>query len=141
MKSFHMKATSLVFGALVLVATSQVHAGAVVVGSGSKAAAMNADAVKRVFLGREETVGGAPAQVIYQKGGAVRAAFDTSVLGKAGPELTTYWSRLIFTGKAKAPAEVDSDAAVKAKLASNPGAVGYISDGAVDGSVKVLYKF
>lgn len=122
-------------------AAGAAQAGAVVVATGSKAGAMNADAVKRVFLGREAAVGGAPVQVVYQKGGATRAAFDKSVLGKAGAELTTYWSRLIFTGKAKAPTEVDGDAAVKAKLASNPGAIGYVSDGAVDGSVKVLYKF
>ncbi|MDQ3205235.1 MAG: phosphate ABC transporter substrate-binding protein [Pseudomonadota bacterium] len=126
---------------LALAMTTPAHAGAVVVGSASKATPMDADAVKRVFLGRETSVGGAPAQVIYQKDGAVRAGFDKSVLAKAGPELTAYWSRLIFTGKAKAPVEVEGDAAVKAKLASNPGAVGYIADAAVDGSVKVLYKF
>lgn len=136
-----MKSIRLMLGALALAAAAQAHAGAVVVASGSKAGAMDADAVKRVFLGREASVGGAPAQVIYQKGGATRAAFDKGVLGKAGAELTTYWSRLIFTGKAKAPVEVGGDAEVKAKLAANPGAIGYVSDAAVDGSVKVLHKF
>lgn len=136
-----MKSFRLMLGALAFLAAAQVNAGAVVVASGSKAAPMDASAVKRAFLGREASIGGAPAQVIYQKGGAVRTAFDKSVLGKAGAELTTYWSRLIFTGKAKAPVEVDSDTAVKAKLAANPGAIGYISDGAVDESVKVLHKF
>lgn len=131
----------LIAGAAALVLACNAHAGAVVVASGSKAGAMDAEAVKRVFLGREATVGGAPAQVIYQKGGPTRGAFDSGVLGKAGAELTTYWSRLIFTGKAKAPTEVGSDAEVKAKLAANPGAIGYVSDGAVDGSVKVLHKF
>jgi ABC-type phosphate transport system substrate-binding protein len=136
-----MKSFRLMLGALALVAAAQANAGAVVVASGSKAGAMDANAVKRVFLGREASVGGAPAQVIYQKGGATRASFDKGVLGKAGAELTTYWSRLIFTGKAKAPVEVGSDAEVKAKLAANPGAIGYVSDGAVDGSVKVLHTF
>jgi ABC-type phosphate transport system substrate-binding protein len=136
-----MKSFRLMLGALALVAAAQVNAGAVVVASSSKAASMDANAAKRVFLGRETSVGGAPAQVVYQKSGPVRESFDKSVLGKAGAELTTYWSRLIFTGKAKPPTEVDNDAAVKAKLAANPGAIGYISDGAVDSSVKVLYKF
>lgn len=131
-----MKSFRLMLGALALLAASQAHAGAVVAASGGKAAPMDAEAAKRVFLGRDPG-----AQVIYQKGGPTRAAFDKTVLGKAGAELTTYWSRLIFTGKAKAPVEVGSDAEVKAKLAANPNAVGYISDAAVDGSVKVLHKF
>lgn len=131
-----MKSFRLMLGALALVAAAQANAGAVVAASNGKASTMDAETAKRVFLGRDPS-----AQVVYQKSGATRAAFDKSVLGKPGAELTTYWSKLIFTGKAKAPVEVGSDAEVKAKLAANPNAVGYISDAAVDGSVKVLYKF
>lgn len=131
-----MKSFRLMLGALALVAVSQANAGAVVAAAGSKAAAMDAETAKRVFLGRDPN-----AQVIYQKGGATRDAFDKGVLGKPGAELTTYWSKLIFTGKAKAPVEAGSDADVKAKLAANPNAVGYVSDAAIDASVKVLYKF
>lgn len=136
-----MKSSYWILGAALLACAFQANAGAVVVSASSKAGAMDAEAAKRAFLGREPNIGGAPAVVVYQKGGATRAAFDSKVLGKAGAELTTYWSKLIFTGKAKAPAEVNGDAAVKAKLAGNPGAIGYVSDAAVDGSVKVLYKF
>lgn len=131
-----MKSFRLMLGALALVAAAQANAGAVVAASNGKASTMDAETAKRVFLGRDPS-----AQVVYQKSGATRAAFDKGVLGKPGAELTTYWSKLIFTGKAKAPVEVGSDAEVKAKLAANPNAVGYISDAAVDGSVKVLYKF
>lgn len=131
-----MKSFRLMLGALALVAAAQANAGAVVAAANGKAAPMDAEAVKRAFLGRDASL-----QIVYQKGGETRAAFDKGVLGKAGAELTTYWSKLIFTGKAKAPVEVGSDAEVKAKLAANPNAVGYISDSAVDGSVKVLYKF
>lgn len=131
-----MKSFCLMLGALALVAAAQANAGAVVAAPGGKASTMDADTAKRVFLGRDPS-----AQVVYQKSGPTRAAFDKSVLGKPGAELTTYWSKLIFTGKAKPPVEVGSDAEVKAKLAANPAAVGYISDAAIDGSVKVLYKF
>lgn len=136
-----MKAIRMILGVLALVVSAQAQAGAVVVSSSSKAGSMEGEAVKRVFMGRETSVGGAPVQVVYQKGGPTRAGFDQSVLGKSGAELTTYWSRLIFTGKAKAPTEVDSDAAVKAKLAANPGAIGYVSDAGVDSSMKVIFKF
>lgn len=136
-----MKTVSLLAGALALGAVFQASAGAVVVSSSSRATAMDAEAVKRAFLGRQDTIGGAQALIVYQKGGATRSAFETRVLGKTGADLASYWSRLVFTGKARAPAEAEGDAAVKAKLAANPGAIGYISDGAIDGSVKVLFKF
>lgn len=116
-------------------------AGSVVVGADSPAGALDAEAVKRVFLGREATVGGKPAVVVYQKAGAAKTAFESGVLGRSGADLAGYWSKLIFTGKAKAPEELSGDAAVKAKVASTPGAIGYIDDGAVDGTVKVLFKF
>ncbi|HEY4555375.1 MAG TPA: phosphate ABC transporter substrate-binding protein [Lysobacter sp.] len=131
----------LLLGALALGCAFQASAGVVVVSAQSRATAMNAEAVKRAFLGRDDTIGGAVAVVVYQKGGATRAEFDKKVLGKSGAELASYWSQLVFTGKAKAPKELDGDAAVKARVASNPGAIGYISDGAVDSSVKVVYKF
>jgi ABC-type phosphate transport system substrate-binding protein len=126
---------------LALAVSAEADAGSVVVAANSSAGPMDAEAVRRVFLGRETSVGGAPATVVYQAGGPTRQAFDGGVLGKAGAELTTYWSRLIFTGRAQAPDEVADDAAVKAKVTSTPGAIGYISDGAVDGSVKVLFTF
>lgn len=131
-----MKKTAILVGALAVACAFNAQAGAVVAAANSPASKMDADAVKRAFLGRDSSV-----TVIYQKGGPTRGTFDQKVLGKSGADLSTYWSRLIFTGKAKAPVEVGSDADVKAKLAANPSAVGYISDDAVDGSVKVLHKF
>lgn len=63
------------------------------------------------------------------------------VVGRSGAQLTSHWARLVFTGRAKAPEDLADDAAVKAKVASTPGAIGYISDGAVDGTVKVVFDF
>lgn len=136
-----MKSIRFTFAVLALACAFQANAGSVVVSASSKATAMDAEAVKRAFLGRQDTIGGAQALVVYQKGGATRADFDRTVLGKSAADLSSYWSRLVFTGKARAPAEAEGDAAVKAKVSANPGAIGYIADGAVDSSVKVVYKF
>jgi len=116
-------------------------AGAVVVGAGTDVSSLDVEAVKRLFLGREGQVGGKPVTLVFQKGGAVRDKFDGEVLGKPGAQLTTYWSKLVFTGKAKAPEEQDGDAAVKAKVASTAGAIGYIDDASVDASVKKVLDF
>ena len=74
------------------------------------------------------------------EGSAVRNEFYDKVADKSAAQMKAYWSQLTFTGKAQPPRKVSGDAAVKAALGENPAAIGYISDGAVDGSVKVVFK-
>lgn len=117
-----------------------VFAGKVVVAANSPQAALDRAAAQAIFLGRTTQVGGQPAVIVFQNG-PVRADFESKVVGRSGAQLAAHWSRLVFTGRAKAPEEVANDAAVKAKLAATPGAIGYISDAAADASVKVLLDF
>jgi ABC-type phosphate transport system substrate-binding protein len=127
--------------ALLWMASLSAHAGAVVVGKDSPINAMDAEQVKRLFLGRESSVNGVNMVVLYQKDEANRAEFETKVLDKTGAALTAYWAKQIFTGRATAPEEVSGDAAVRSKLAANPNAIGYVSDRGVDSTVKVLFKY
>jgi ABC-type phosphate transport system substrate-binding protein len=120
---------------------AQAHAGAVVVGKDSPLSTMEAEEVKKIFLGREPQLNGQNVTVVYQKEGATRTDFETKLLGKTGADLSGYWSKLIFTGKAQAPDEATGDAGVKAKVSGSPGAIGYVGDGAVDASVKVVFKY
>lgn len=130
----------LTIAALAFAAASPAFAGKVVVAANSSQAALDKAGVQAIFLGRNTQVGGQAAVVVFQKG-PVRAPFESGVVGRAGAQLTSHWSRLVFTGRAKAPEDLADDAAVKAKVASTPGAIGYISDGAVDATVKVLFDF
>jgi len=129
-----------IIAALALTATSPVFAGKVVVAADSSQGPLDKAAVQAIFLGRPAQVGGQGAVVVFQKG-PVRASFESGVVGRSGTQLTAHWSRLVFTGRAKAPEDLSDDAAVKAKVASTPGAIGYISDAAVDASVKVILDF
>lgn len=115
-------------------------AGKVVVAANSSQGDLDKAGVQAIFLGRTSSVGGQTAVVVFQKG-AVRAPFESDVVGRSGAQLGSHWSRLVFTGRAKAPDDLADDAAVKAKVASTPGAIGYISDGAVDSTVKVVFDF
>lgn len=126
--------------AVTFAVASPAFAGKVVVAANSAQGNLDKAAVQAIFLGRTAQVGGQPAVVVFQKG-PVRAPFETGVVGRSGAQLASHWSRLVFTGRAKAPEDVADDAAVKAKVASTPGAIGYISDGAVDASVKVVFDF
>jgi ABC-type phosphate transport system substrate-binding protein len=132
----------LAFMVPAVVATTANAAGAVVAAKDSAISTVDAEEAKKLFLGREPQLNGENVVLIFQRQGApTREEFETKVLGRTGADLTAYWSKLIFTGKANAPVEVGGDADVKSKVNGTPGAIGYINDGAVDGSVKVLYKY
>jgi hypothetical protein len=115
--------------------------GAIVAAKGSTIATFDAEEAKKLFLGREPQINGESVVLIFQRQGPTRDEFESKVVLRTGADLTAYWSKLIFTGKANAPVEAGGDADVKGKVNSTPGAIGYISDGAVDGSVKVLFKY
>ncbi len=128
-------------GVIAAAGTLDVQAGAIVAAKDSPFAAMDTEEAKKMFLGREASIGGQGVTVVYQKEGETRTTFENKILGKTGADLTAYWSKLIFTGRAQAPVEVSGDGDVKTKVNSTPGAVGYVNDGAVDGSIKVLFKY
>jgi ABC-type phosphate transport system substrate-binding protein len=128
--------------ALSLLASSAWADGALVVSSDSSIGSVDESTVSRLFLGRASEIDGVAVTLINQdEGEDIRTEFENEVLGKTGARLRSYWSRLVFTGKAQPPEEVGGDADVKAYLADNPDAVGYISAGSVDSSVKVIFEF
>lgn len=99
--------------------------------------------INRMFLGKKKSfASGDKVTAIYVKEGAdIRAEFDDKVLKKSASQLKAYWSKLMFTGKGTMPAEEANSAAVKARVAAEPNAIGYIDGADVDDSVKVIATF
>jgi len=69
----------------------------------------------------------------------VREAFSQDVHGRSVSSIKNYWQRQIFSGREVPPPEAGSDAEVVTFVASQPGAIGYVSASArlTDG-VKVV---
>lgn len=113
---------------------------AVIVNPKNATAAMTADQVAGIFLGKSNTLpGGATAAALDQpESAAVREQFYTKVTGKQAAQVKAAWSRLVFSGKATPPKELASSAEIKKFVAANVDAIGYIEKSAVDGSVKVV---
>lgn len=113
---------------------------AVVVGAKSATAAMTAEQVAGIFLGKSNQLpsGAAAAAADLPESAAVREQFYSKVTGKSAAQVKAGWSRLVFSGKATPPKELASAAEVKSFVAANPDAIGYIEKAAVDGSVKVV---
>ena len=95
-----------------------------------------------MFLGKNKTFSnGESAKAINLKSGnAIRKNFEKEVLGKSSSQVKAYWSKLIFSGKAKPLKEGASDSEVLNWVSSTPNAIGYIDASKVDDSVKVIKK-
>ena len=134
---------SLFFLALSCASLSATAEVAVIVNSSNANATMSSSDISRIFLGKSSKFpDGSQAKAVDQNDdSAARNEFNDKVLGKTASQLKSYWSRLIFTGKGTPPKQVGTDADVKAAVASNPSAIGYIDSSAVDASVKVVNKF
>lgn len=129
--------------AALYLSSAAAQAGVVVVmSSKSDVSSLSKAQVAQIFMAKTDALpNGRVAKPIDQaEGAAVRNEFYDKVADKSAAQMKAYWSQLTFTGKAQPPRKVSGDAAVKAALGDNPAAVGYISDAAVDGSVKVVFK-
>ncbi|MRV73369.1 hypothetical protein GJ700_16785 [Duganella sp. FT92W] len=78
------------------------------------------------------------APVEQPENSAIRAEFYKKVLEKSPAQVEAIWSKLLFTGKIKAPKECKSSAEVKKTVSENVNAIGYIEKAAVDDTVKVI---
>lgn len=115
---------------------------AVIVASDSSISDTDANALERLFLGKESSINGNKATPLNQDNkAAVTEAFNKEVLKKSSSQAKAYWSKLVFTGKGTPPKEVDGDAAMIAAVSSDSSAVGYVDASAVTEAVKIIYRF
>lgn len=75
---------------------------------------------------------------ILQAGSPDHIGFTKNVLKMFPHQLQRSWDRLVFSGTGQAPTVVRSLSEMKAKVASTPGAVGYIDRDNLDDTIKVL---
>jgi len=110
----------------------------VIVNPKNPAASMSADQVSQLFLGRASSFpgGGAATPVDQKEGSALRDEFYAKVADKNPGQVKAFWAKQMFSGKGQPPKEVASSADVKKAVAADPGAIGYIEKGALDGTVK-----
>jgi ABC-type phosphate transport system substrate-binding protein len=130
-----------VLAALALVAGA-ANAEVVVIVNPANAATVSTEQIAALYLGNATTFpdGSTAALADQPESAGVRGDFYQKATGRSSAQAKATWARLTFTGKATPPKELKSDAEVKAFVASNPKAIGYIDSSAVDGSVKAVAK-
>ena len=137
------KGIAALVATLLFFAIQTASAGVVVVANpGLSVSSVTAAQVSDIFLGKmTKLADGTQLTVIeHQDGDPVKAEFYDKVVGKNPSQLKAYWAKIVFTGEGVPPKEYNGDMAVKAFVAQTPGAIGYLSDTAVDSSVKVIFE-
>ncbi len=77
--------------------------------------------------------------IVFDNSSDAKNAFYASI-GKDQLSMKKEWMKKQLTGEAKAPETLGSDADIIAKVASTPGAIGYVKSSSVNSSVKVLLE-
>lgn len=133
---------SLTLAALVLGPLSANADIVVIVNPKNPAASLTADQVSALYLGNSSTFpdGGGASLADQPEAAGIRGNFYQKATGRSASQVKATWARITFTGKGTPPKELKSDADVKAFVAGDPKAIGYIDSSAVDGSVKVALK-
>lgn len=95
--------------------------------------------VKEIFSGASSSLkDGSHVTPVLHRPGPVQDEFVATYLGKSDSAFRAAWRTLVFSGQAGMPRSLDSDSAIVAYVAHNPGALGYIDSTSSHEGVKVL---
>jgi len=134
----YMSAAALVLLVLSSVANAEI---AVIANPENSQNSLTIKQVKKIFLGKKSTFpnGEAVEPVDQIETSASRKFFYENVIKKDPATLKSYWTKMVFSGKAAPPETMKDDNAIKTWIASSKEGIGYINKNAVDNSVKVLF--
>ena len=134
-----MKKLSLLFAASLL-ASPLALAEVVVIGNPAGPDSISSNQVRDLYLNRSKALPDGQNAKPFElpEGNAIRGEFHNKVTGRNDAQLKAFWSQQVFTGRGQPPEEAGNPSAMKARVASTPGAIGYIDSSDVDDSVKVI---
>jgi hypothetical protein len=82
---------------------------------------------------------GAPTRVFVLPDNApAHAEFSKRILDMFPYQLRRYWDRLVFSGTGQAPTELNSLSEMYDRVASTPGAIGYLPSEFVDSKIRIM---
>jgi ABC-type phosphate transport system substrate-binding protein len=130
---------SLAFSvALALPAQAQV----VIISAKNPLSKLTKEQVAQIFLGQAKTfiTGGQAIPLDQPDGSELRKEFYQKATGKAPAQMKAYWSKMEFSGNARAPQALSAAEVVKL-VSENPKYIGYVDASAVTAGVKVVLTF
>jgi ABC-type phosphate transport system substrate-binding protein len=117
-------------------------AGIVVIGNKAGIDELSAKDVSKLFMGKKTKLSNGSKATIIElvDGSPERIAFHEATTGRSESQLQSAWARLVFTGKADAPSQVNDDGEVIKAVEASTDAIGYIDEASLTDNVKVLLK-
>lgn len=113
----------------------------VIVNSANPDTAITKKVAKKIFMGKASSTGSAEViPVDQEEGSQIRGLYYSKVANKSRGKMKSYWSKMIFSGKAVPPEVVIGDAAVIAWVSKHKDAIGYVDSQSVSGEVKVILE-
>jgi hypothetical protein len=115
----------------------------VIVNKNNSSRSMDKAEVSALYLGRYQAFkdGSFALPFDLPADGEVRKEFYEKLTGKSVAYINAYWARILFTGRATPPRQLDSDKMVMDVVKKNPSAIGYVSaDIKLDSNVKVILR-
>lgn len=94
--------------------------------------------VKSIFLAKKKSVDGVNVKLATLKDDDISRQFFKAYVGKTPSQFSSYYKKLVFTGKGKPPKAMSSEADMIAYVARTIGAMGFVSAGAVTDAVKSI---
>lgn len=138
-----MKLFKYTLAACLFVASYTSMADVAVIVNKANASEISDSDINRIFLGKNKTFssGESVTAANLKSGDDTRVGFEKKALGKNSKQVKAYWSKLIFSGKAKPLKEVGTAEEAIAFVKANPDAIAYVDASKVDDSVKVVKVF
>lgn len=112
---------------------------AVVVSKNLNASDLSKSEVKRIFLSKTNKLDSSRIKVYEIRDNNYKKEFYKNVLGKSIGQLRSYWARLIFTGKAQPPRQVESVEVLIRMMEDDASIISYVSSSKITRDMKVLY--
>jgi ABC-type phosphate transport system substrate-binding protein len=135
-----MKKLIGIFVFVMLVACSTSYAQIAVIANKSVSESVAKGALANIYsLSMTKWASGTKIVVYDNNDGSVRGKFY-AFIGKDALSLKKEWLKKQLTGEAKAPETLSSDEEVIHKVASTPGAIGYVKSDNIPKTVKVLLE-
>ena len=95
--------------------------------------------LRKLFLGKSKALpDGSKAKLFEPVEGESRSIFLKDVLRKNESRLSSYWSRMMFSGKGTPPKPVNTEAEIITLVAATKHAISYVESSLVSSSVKVV---
>jgi len=128
--------TPLIALCMGLPASAQV----VIVSAKNPISKLTKEQAAQIFLGqvRSFITGGQAEALDLGEDAPLRKAFYQAIANKGPAQMKAHWSKLEFSGAARAPKALASSAEVVKQVAENPRFIGYVDANAVTPGVKVV---